>query len=85
MDEEINWWEASAEECFAEAMARIGLAQDTGSKYLDLSGLQHLAAIPVEITRLTNLKELNIRRTAIADLVPLATLTELQSLDCRAT
>jgi internalin A len=85
MADEFDWWEASAEACFAEAEARIALVQETGSESLDLSGLHRLSAIPAGITRLVHLEKLAIGGTTIADLAQLATLTALQSLDCSDT
>lgn len=83
--EEINWARASAEECFAEAKARIAHAEETGSDTLDLDELPRLAELPAEINRLGHLRALNVSFTSIADLSPLATLTGLQSLDCSVT
>ena len=77
---QINWQEASAEACFAEAEARIAHARETGSGSLDLSGLRRLAALLAEIGRLAHLKNLNICKTAIGDLSALITLIALQSL-----
>jgi hypothetical protein len=48
MLEKNDWWKASAEECFAEAKARIAHAQETGSDTLEAQ-VPPLPATPVGV------------------------------------
>ena len=74
----------SATDDMAVAKARIAeeAKQQTGS--LDLSVLE-IAALPEEIRALTALRALDLNKTQVSDLTPLASLTALQSLSCRST
>lgn len=74
----------SAENAHIEAISRIEACRRAGGADLDLSGL-NLHALPLEIALLGELTQLNISRTAVADLSPVDPLSALQSLDCSDT
>ncbi len=84
-----------AEKAYQIAEERIARAQTEGLTYLCLAetpgpdnpvkwdkeeALKHLATIPPSISSLTELKRLDLNRTQVADLSPLAGMVEMQTL-----
>ncbi len=50
-----------------------------------LSGMQHLTALPPEISTLTHLTDLDLSYTQVSDIAPLRGMTGLQTLDLAGT
>lgn len=73
---------STAEEAYAAAEEAIREAKRTGAKRLDLSAVafRPLKELPPEIAELTDLRQLHLDQTQIADLAPLRTLFDLESL-----
>lgn len=73
---------SAAETAYEEAERAIAKALREGGETLDLSGekFHALTHLPPEIARLTALRSLDLRQTAVADIAPLAHLTALQRL-----
>jgi internalin A len=70
------------EEAYAETLRRIREAGEMGVLELDLSGLETLNLLPVELERLTSLRTLNLYACKrLSDLLPLTGLTSLQTLN----
>jgi len=70
-----------ASEGFEEARKRIRVAEEEGSEKLDLSGLK-LAAVPLDIARLTRLKVLALGENRLAEFpTQILGLTGLRGLD----
>jgi internalin A len=74
----------SAEQATLEAIRRIEECRCGGRADLDLSGLA-LVELPLGISLLGELTQLDISRTAVSDLSPVASLSALKSLDCSGT
>ncbi len=81
----MNFEEAKAEECYAEALRRIAQERVVLSGELDLSALFALQSLPPEIAELVHLWQLNCSGTCVSDLSPLTPLTVLRSLYCNIT
>jgi hypothetical protein len=75
----------TAEAQFATAQRRIQEARSADAKRLNLSDLSKLNEVPQEAAGLTALQSLNLMRTRVSDLAPLASLTALQSLNLMGT
>ncbi|MGQ0565371.1 MAG: leucine-rich repeat domain-containing protein [Gemmobacter sp.] len=68
---------ANSDYDYAEAERRIAAARTSGATELDLSSLHRLTRLPDSIGSLTALTALNLWRTPVTELFPLAVLTAL--------
>lgn len=75
----------SAEEHLEEARRRIIAAQKAGERDLDLSDLEDLKELPVELGRLTSIKTLRFSNTRVSDLGIVSKLRHLTILEIDGT
>ena len=67
---------------YQEALRRIKEAEENKSAELDLSNLESLTRLPLELARLTSLQSLKLAGCEqLSDLSPLAVLKSLRELD----
>ncbi|MCB6177185.1 hypothetical protein LHP98_03455 [Rhodobacter sp. Har01] len=74
--------DSKADRAYRAAVKEIERVRKAGGTTLDLSGTRFraLTRIPPEIAGVQGLSEIDLSRTAVADLAPLASLTALRSL-----
>jgi Leucine-rich repeat (LRR) protein len=79
-----NSWRIDDQHAYKEAKRRIAALNET-STYLDLSDLKGLKSLPLEVSKLAGLMELDLQGTRVSDISCLATLNQLQDINLQET